>query len=126
LIQSYIYVFIYVLIDTTTSHKKSDTASALSESSVASVASGTNGKDSNADTSAIQCQPTGIYSVPDPNECNAYYHCDKGTRTRMSCPERQLFDLEKRECNEYERVFCGARSINLADKNQCKFILLIN
>jgi hypothetical protein len=34
-----------------------------------------------------------------------------------------LFDIEKRECNEYERVFCGARSINLADKNQCKYFI---
>jgi hypothetical protein len=107
-------------IDTTTSHKKSDTESALSESNAVSAVPGA--KDSSADSPAIQCQPTGIYSIPDSNECNAYYQCDKGTRTRMTCPERQLFDLEKRECNEYERVFCGARTISSADKNQCKFI----
>ncbi len=114
-------IFIFS-IDTTTSHKKSDTESALSDSNVVSTVPGANGKDSNADSPAIQCQPTGIYSIPDPNECNAYYQCDKGTRTRMTCSERQLFDIEKRECNEYERVFCGARAISSADKNQCKFI----
>ncbi len=52
-------------------------------------------------------------------ECNAYYQCDKGIRTRLNCPERQLFDADKRQCLEYERVFCGTRAANLADKNQC-------
>jgi hypothetical protein len=111
-----------MLIDTTTSRKKSDTESAVSESNVASVVSATNGKDSNGGSPAIECQPTGIYSIPDPAECNSYYQCDKGTRTRLTCSERKLFDIEKRECNEYERVFCGTRSVNLADKNQCKFL----
>ena len=78
------------------------------------------------DPSAIQCQPTGIYAVADPNECNAYYQCEKGVRSRMTCPERQLFDLEKRECNEYERVFCGTRNLNAADKNQCKSFVEIS
>jgi hypothetical protein len=83
----------------------------------------THGKDSsNAGVNApgIECQPTGIYTVADPAECNAYYQCDKGIRTRLNCPERQLFDADKRQCLEYERVFCGIRSVNLADKNQCK------
>jgi hypothetical protein len=71
--------------------------------------------------SGIECQPTGIYTVPDPAECNAYYQCDKGIQTRLNCPKRQLFDDDKRQCLEYERVFCGTRSVNLADKNQCRF-----
>jgi len=96
-----------------------DSESALSESNTASAVSGTNGKDGNGGSQVIECQPTGIYSVPDPTECNAYHQCDKGIRTRLNCPERQLFDIEKRECNEYERVFCGTRTVNLADKNQC-------
>ncbi len=113
------------MIDTTTSNKKSDTVSVLSDPNLPSAVSGTNGKDSGS-SPAIECQPTGIYSVADPAECNSYYQCDKGTRTRMTCPERKLFDIEKRECNEYERVFCGTRNINLADKNQCKFRQLFN
>jgi hypothetical protein len=107
-------------IDTTTSYKKSDADSAPSELNAVSAVPGA--KDSSAESPAIQCQPTGIYSIADPSECNAYYQCDKGIRTKMTCPERQLFDLEKRECTEYERVFCGARTISSADKNQCKFI----
>ncbi|CAF3908763.1 unnamed protein product [Rotaria sp. Silwood2] len=104
---------------TTTSRKKSDTESALSESNAASAISSTNGKDNSGSSPAIECQPTGIYSIPDPSECNAYYLCDKGTRTKLNCPERKLFDIEKRECNEYERVSCGTRSVSLVDKNQC-------
>ncbi|CAF4953868.1 unnamed protein product, partial [Rotaria sp. Silwood1] len=106
-------------LDTTTSRKKSDTESVLSESNVASAVSSTNGKDNSGSSPAIECQPTGIYSIPDPSECNAYYVCDKGTRTRLNCPEKKLFDIEKRECNEYERVSCGTRPVNLVDKNQC-------
>lgn len=84
----------------------------------------THAKDSSsggAATGSIECQPTGIYTVADPVDCNAYFQCDKGTRTRLNCPERQLFDIEKRLCNEYERVNCGSRITNPADKNQCKF-----
>ncbi len=114
-----------VLIDTTTPNKKSDTESTLSESNIASAVSGTNGKDSSGSSPAVECQPTGIYSIPDPAECNSYYQCEKGTRTKLTCPERKLFDIEKRECNEYERVFCGTRIVNLADKNQCKLISII-
>jgi len=116
------FLFFNVLIDTTTANKKSDTESVLSESNIPLVVPGTNGKDSSGGSPAIECQPTGIYSIPDPAECNAYYQCDKGIRTKLNCPERQLFDIEKRECNEYERVFCGTRGMNLADKNQCKLI----
>ncbi len=111
----------FVLIDTTALNKKTDTDSVLSDPNIFSAVASTNGKDSNGDSPAIECQPTGIYSVADPAECNAYYRCDKGTRTRVNCPEGTLFDIEKRECNEYGRVSCGARSINPADKNQCKF-----
>ena len=53
-------------------------------------------KDNNGNRPEIQCQPTGIYTIADPNDCNAYYQCDSGTRTRLNCPERQLFDIEKR------------------------------
>ena len=44
-------------------------------------------------------------------------------RTKLHCPERQLFDVNKRKCNEYERVFCGERTISVTDENQCKFIM---
>ncbi|CAF1288673.1 unnamed protein product [Rotaria sordida] len=105
--------------DTTTSRKKSDTDSVLSEPSIGSILPSTHGKDSSGGLSIIECQPTGIYTTADPLECNAYYQCDKGIRTRLNCPERQLFDADKRQCMEYERVFCGSRAANLADKNQC-------
>ncbi|CAF3393788.1 unnamed protein product [Rotaria socialis] len=101
--------------NTTTTRKKSDTESVLSDTN----AGPTNGKDNSGNSLAIECQPTGIYSISDPTECNSYYQCDKGTRTKLSCPERKLFDTEKRECNDHERVTCGARAINLSDKNQC-------
>ncbi|CAF1149816.1 unnamed protein product [Rotaria sordida] len=104
---------------TTTSRKKSDTDSVLSEPSIGSILPSTHGKDSSGGLSIIECQPTGIYTTADPLECNAYYQCDKGIRTRLNCPERQLFDADKRQCMEYERVFCGSRAANLADKNQC-------
>ena len=77
----------------------------------------TQSKDNGA---GIECQPTGIYSLPDPLECSAYYQCDKGVQTKLHCPERQLFDADKRSCNDFERVNCGTRAINLADKNQCR------
>jgi len=115
-----IYIFVFLRwLDTTTSRKKSDTESVLSQSSIASVIPPTHGKDGGS-APGIDCQPTGIYTVADPAECNSYYQCDKGIRTRLNCAERQLFDADKRQCMEYERVFCGTRSVNLADKNQCK------
>jgi len=57
------------------------------------------------------------------NECNAYYQCDRGIRTRLNCPERELYDANKHQCLDYERVACGSRAVNLADKNQCKFFI---
>lgn len=104
------------LLDTTTSRKKSETESVASESNVSST---TYGKDGSASGSGVECQPTGIYTVPDSSECNAYYQCDKGVRTKLNCPERQSFDADKHQCLDYERVACGARAVNLADKNQC-------
>lgn len=76
----------------------------------------TQGKDS----SGIECQPTGIYTIADLNDCNAYYQCNRGIRTRLNCPKQELFDANKHQCLDYERVTCGSRSANLADKNQCK------
>ncbi|CAF1617652.1 unnamed protein product [Adineta ricciae] len=102
---------------TTTSSKNSDSDSVSSGGNPPSAVSSTNGKDGGA--VVIECQPTGIYTVPDPAECNAYYQCDKGVRTRVVCPEKTFFETEKRECMELERVSCGTRAINPADKNQC-------
>lgn len=106
----------YFLIDTTTSRKKSDVEAALSDSN---TASSTNGKDNSENSANVDCQPTGIYTVADPAECNFYYQCDKGIRTRHQCSDQKLFDVEKRECNDYERVFCGTRIIN-STHNMCK------
>ena len=97
--------------------------SVLDESNPGLIVSSNHGKDSSSDeVPIIECQPTGIYTIADPTECNAYYKCDKGIRRRLNCPERELFDADKHRCMEYERVFCGTRSVNLADKNQCKFL----
>lgn len=93
------------------------------ESSKASVIPSTHGKDSSGTaTIAIECQPNGIYTVADPNECHTYYQCDRGVRSKLTCPEKHLYDTEKNQCMEYERVFCGTRTVNLAEKNQCKSI----
>ncbi|CAF4384796.1 unnamed protein product, partial [Adineta steineri] len=67
----------------------------------------------------IECQPTGIYSLADPNDCNSYCQCDKGIRTKITCPDNTLYDTDKYECKESERVNCGARSLSLSNKNQC-------
>ena len=106
-------------LDPTTPNKKSDSDAPQSENNPATAQSAISGN-AGAAAPLIECQPTGIYNVPDPNECNSYYQCEKGVRTRLSCPERQLFDVEKRDCKDYERVNCGSRTMNLADKNQCK------
>jgi hypothetical protein len=116
----FIYLFWILFLGTTTSRKKSDSQSIVSEPNIQSAIPPTRGKDSSG-IAAIECQPTGIYNVDDPTACNAYYLCEKGIRTRLNCPEKQLFDADKRQCMEYERVFCGNRAANLADKNQCKF-----
>ncbi|CAF1188528.1 unnamed protein product [Adineta steineri] len=105
--------------NTTTSNRQIDTESIKTHASIPSIVAPTHRGDSHDDTSAIECQPTGIYSIADPTECNSYYQCDKGVHIRLNCPERQLFDTDKRQCMDYERVFCGARALNLADKNQC-------
>ncbi|CAF0748124.1 unnamed protein product [Didymodactylos carnosus] len=95
----------------TTLRKKS-----VSESTINSVTSSGIEKGENQ---VIECQPVGSYNVPDQNECNAYYQCENGHRTKLSCPEKQLFDTEKQECDLFSKVLCGTRSMNLADKNQC-------
>lgn len=121
------FYILHIVIDTTTSRKKTVTASVLSDSNIASGASATNAKDNNnGNSAAIECQPTGIYTLSDPEECNAYYQCDKGTRTKLNCPEGKLFDTEKRECNDFERVSCGTRVANPSEKNQCKFMKYSN
>ncbi|CAF1042460.1 unnamed protein product [Adineta steineri] len=113
--------------NTTTSRKTSDTNSVSSNRKIVSTISIVDGKDENKGSPAIECQPTGIYSLADPNECNNYYQCDKGIRTKITCPDNTLYDTEKYECKESERVNCGARSLSLSNKNQCKnFFLFIH
>ncbi|CAF1197373.1 unnamed protein product [Adineta ricciae] len=103
---------------TTTSRKKSSTESSSSESNKASTLPPTHGK-YNSILEGFECQLTGFYAVPDPTQCNSYYQCDRGVQTRLSCPEKQLYDEEKRQCMDFDRVNCGTRAVNLADKNQC-------
>lgn len=106
-------------VETTTLKKKSDGDMPFPDSISISSLSGTNGKDGSGNAAAIECQPTGIYSLPDPNDCSSYYQCDKGILSKLNCTDKRLFDISKRECNDFERVFCGARPINPAEKNQC-------
>ncbi|UJR08864.1 hypothetical protein I4U23_013119 [Adineta vaga] len=106
--------------DSTTSRKKSTTESSSPESNKPSALPPTHGKDgSGSSLSGFDCQPTGVYTVADSTQCNAYYQCDRGIQTRLNCAEKQLFDEVKRVCLDFDRVNCGTRPVNLADKNQC-------
>jgi hypothetical protein len=66
------------------------------------------------------CQSFGSYFVEDATNCGAYYLCQNGKQTKMTCPEKQLFDLETSLCADFQTVFCGMRPVNYADKNQCE------
>ncbi|CAF1040148.1 unnamed protein product, partial [Didymodactylos carnosus] len=99
------------VVGSTTLKKKSDSESTINSITPSGIAKGGD--------QTVECQPVGSYNIPDPNECNAYYQCENGHRTKLSCPEKQLFDIEKQGCDLFSKVFCGTRSVNLADKNQC-------
>jgi hypothetical protein len=49
--------------------------------------------------------------------------CNNGKESKMSCPDKQLFNTDTTQCEDFQQVFCGTRPVNLADRNQC--ILLI-
>lgn len=119
---SHFPAFLHISIDTTTSNKYSDTDSLFKDPILISSISGTNKKDNSGNPPVIECQPTGIYLLPDLADCSRYYQCDKGVQTKLNCTDRRLFDIEKHECHEYERVDCGSRPISPVEKNQCKLI----
>ena len=46
-----------------------------------------------------------------------------GKESHATCPEKQLFNIETAQCEDFQLVFCGLRPVNHADKNQCNFSL---
>ena len=76
------------------------------------------GSGSTSATSAM-CQSFGSYYVPDNTNCASYYMCNNGKETKMACPDKQLFNTDTTQCEEFQQVFCGSRPVNLADRNQC-------
>ncbi len=69
------------------------------------------------------CEPFGVYYVADPNSCASYTVCDEGRETKMKCGEKQLFNTETSQCDDFQQVFCANRPVNLAERNQCKSLL---
>lgn len=45
----------------------------------------------------------------DPDSCDAYVQCQRGTVTRMKCPQGMLFDLSLLYCVAARSVNCGTR-----------------
>jgi hypothetical protein len=45
--------------------------------------------------------------------------CNNGKESKMNCGEKQLFNSETTQCEDFQLVFCGNRPVNQADKNQC-------
>jgi hypothetical protein len=37
----------------------------------------------------------------------------------MNCADKQLYNAETSQCEDFQQVFCGVRPVNLADRNQC-------
>ena len=70
-------------------------------------------------TTSTLCQSVGAYHLPDNTNCASYFMCSMGKETHITCPERQLFNLETAQCEDFQQVFCGLRPVNHADKNQC-------
>ena len=74
----------------------------------------------NTTTKSVVCQSFGSYYVEDKTNCGTYYLCQNGKETKMTCKDKQLFNLETSMCADFQTVFCGMRPVNYADKNQCK------
>ena len=70
------------------------------------------------------CQSVGTYHLPDNTNCASYFMCSMGKETHITCPERQLFNVETAQCEDFQQVFCGLRPVNHADKNQCELIFI--
>lgn len=73
----------------------------------------------NPNANTIQCQAFGSYYLADTANCASYYMCNNGKDTKMNCPEKQLYNAETNQCEDFQQVFCGTRAVNLAEKNQC-------
>lgn len=65
------------------------------------------------------CQPFGSYFIPDNNNCASYFMCNNGKESKINCGEKQLFNSDTSQCEDFQQVFCGSRPVNLADRNQC-------
>jgi hypothetical protein len=67
------------------------------------------------------CQTLGTFNVADNTNCASYFMCNNGKETKMNCQDKQLFNPDTSQCEDFQQVFCGTRPVNLADKNHCKF-----
>lgn len=67
----------------------------------------------------VSCSSFGSYYVPDMSNCADYYMCNNGKESKMSCVDKQLFNADTNQCEEFQQVFCGSRAINQAERNLC-------
>lgn len=70
-------------------------------------------------TSSICINP-GVYNAQDNSDCGSYFKCNNGKETKMMCSEKQYFNSENSQCDDWQLVGCGTRPASLnADKFQC-------
>lgn len=55
----------------------------------------------------FDCPSDGFY--PHERYCEKYYVCSNGVAEEKVCPENQLYDVEKKACNEEQETNCGKR-----------------
>ncbi len=73
-------------------------------------------------SSSSACEPYGVYYVADQSNCASYIMCDEGKETKMKCGEKQLFNTETSQCDDFQQVFCANRPVNSAERNQCMLV----
>jgi hypothetical protein len=58
------------------------------------------------------------FLIEDQKDCGAFYSCDNGTLTRITCSDKQLFNIDSGECENPKNVACGKRP-TVEIQNQC-------
>ncbi|CAF1241343.1 unnamed protein product [Rotaria magnacalcarata] len=56
---------------------------------------------------------------PDQYNCQSYFICKDEVVTRVQCPDKHLFDEYLNSCNDYRKVFCGNRPIDIGSNDPC-------
>lgn len=54
----------------------------------------------------------------------AYFVCRDEMILRMKCPDKHLYDEYLHSCNEYRKVFCGNRPIDISSSDPCKLRMI--